>query len=173
MLKYLIRDLYGALRFLPAGIGAGALTALLLAAVNNRRRSRGKAPVRVAPAAAFCMYLAVMVSMTLLSRENGDGSGIDLQLFSTLGINKRNNALVMENVLLFLPYGFIGAWNFPGLRKFAGCALAGLLTSLGIELLLFFTKRGFFQLDDILTNLAGAVLGWVLFRLAAWRPFRR
>ena len=32
---------------------------------------------------------------------------MDLELFSTWGINDRNNAFVVENVLLFIPYGFV------------------------------------------------------------------
>ena len=52
------------------------------------------------------MYVAVLLAITYFSRESGSRSGMmDLELFSTWGINNRNNAYVVENVLLFIPYG--------------------------------------------------------------------
>ena len=39
----------------------------------------------------------------------------------------------------------------------------GFFTSLGIELLQLATQRGFFQIDDILTNTLGAVVGYLFF----------
>lgn len=164
MLKYIIRDVSAVFRFLPYGIVVGIIVAILLSAVNDRRVRRG---IKVVPAAShtcFYMYVVIVLFITFLSRESGSGKGIDLQLFSTFGINERNNAYVAENVLLFVPFGFTCAWAFPGLRKFFRCSLAGFLSSLGIECLQLVTQRGFFQLDDILTNVIGTMVGYILFR---------
>ncbi len=167
MLKYIVRDMYGAMRFLPIAVLSGALAYLLLRIWNERRVKAGKSPWKLAAATGYCVCLAVIVSMTLLSRERGDGEGIDLRLLSTWGINRRNNAYAVENILLFMPYGFFGAWNFRRLRNFFWSALAGLGTSVVIESLQFVTRTGFFQIDDILTNFLGAVLGWALFGICA------
>lgn len=175
MLKYFVRDMYGALRFLPIGLVIGILAVAMLQAVNVRRKRRGARPVRVFPAAAFCISLAIIVSMTLLSREGGPGKRLDLELFSSFGINSRNNAYVLENILLFVPYGFVCAWNFKRLRNFFLCAGTGLLTSFCVESLQLFTQRGIFQIDDILTNLFGAMVGWTVFTVCclAGRLFGR
>ena len=106
-----------------------------------------------------------MLFITFLSRENGSRNGIDLELFSTWGINKRNNAFVIENILLFVPYGFICAWALQGAKRLIPNAMLGLATSLGIETMQLVTRRGYFQIDDVLTNTMGMVIGYLIFRV--------
>ena len=100
-----------------------------------------------------------------ISRESGNSKGFDLELFSTWGINDRNNAYVIENIMLFVPYGFLGSWAFEKMGNFFRCLALGALTSLYIESLQLVTGRGFFQIDDILTNTLGAVIGCLVYRL--------
>ena len=159
MFEYIYRDMLSMVRFFPYGLALGLLMAtLFLWAVNGARKRRGKLPAAKLPVAAFVIYLALMLVITFLSRESGDSKGIDLELFSTWGINDRNNAFVIENVLLFVPYGFLAGFAF-------GRLALGAATSLGIETLQLVTGRGFFQIDDILTNTLGAVVGFLLYRL--------
>lgn len=166
MLEYIYRDMSLALRFLPAGLAIGvpaACAAVWL--VNRRRRKRQMDPLPWPPPIIFGIYLAVLGVITFFSRESGSGSGvIDLKLFSTWGINNRNNAFVIENVLLFIPYGFLCSWNFGLSDRFLKCTAMGAAVSLGIESLQLLTGRGFFQIDDILTNILGTIIGWGLFQ---------
>ncbi len=164
MIKYLFRDLSNVSRYLPYGLAAGMLTAFGLSVVNDHRVRRGRRPFSVAATTCFFMYVVILLFITFLSRETGSGRGIDLELFSTWGINDRNNAYVVENVLLFIPYGFVCAWAIPPARRFLACLLLGLATCVGIEYLQLVTQRGYFQIDDVLTNTLGAIVGWVLFR---------
>ena len=164
MLKYIIRDVSAVFRFLPYGIVVGIIAAILLSAINDRRVKRGKKVVHASSNTCFYMYLAIVLFITFLSRESGSGKGMDLKLFSTFGINDRNNAYVAENILLFVPFGFTCAWAFPALRRFFKCSLAGFAASLSIEFLQLVTQRGFFQIDDILTNVIGTMIGYILFR---------
>ena len=90
---------------------------------------------------------------------------MDLELFSTWGINTRNNAFVVENVLLFIPYGFACPWAFPWLRGFFRNIFAAFVTSLGVETIQLITGRGYFQVDDILTNVLGGIIGYWMFWL--------
>lgn len=167
MIQYVCRDMAQAVRYLPYGLVTGIPTAVIvLLLVNGRRKRIGKVPLKWLPGVIFGIYFAVLVAITFLSRESGSRSGVmDLELFSTWGINDRNNAFVIENVLLFIPYGFLCSWNFSSARKLFRCALFGAATSFCIEWLQLVTGRGYFQIDDILTNILGTVLGWLLFRL--------
>ncbi len=79
----------------------------------------------------------------------------------------RNNAFVVENILLFIPYGFACPWVFRRARNLFCCTLIGAVTSLGIESLQLLTRRGYFQIDDILTNTLGTILGFLIYWL--WR----
>lgn len=164
MLEYVYRDISLSLRFLPAGLAIGVPAACgAIWLLNRRRRKQGREFLPWPPAVIFGIYLAVLGAITFFSRESGNVKGPDLQLFSTWGINDRNNAFVIENILLFIPYGFLFCWNFPRARGILKGTLLGAVTSLGIETMQFVTGRGFFQLDDIVTNALGAFIGSVLF----------
>ena len=154
------------IRFLPWGLMMGAAVSAVFLWAGNRRRRKGVQQAQVLPVTAFCIYLSVMLIITFLSRESGSGQSlVDLEIFSTWGINDRNNAFVIENVLLFVPYGFLAGFAFGRYRRFLPCLALGAATSLGIETLQLVTGRGFFQIDDILTNTLGAVVGFLLYRL--------
>lgn len=166
MLKYIYRDLMSMVRFLPYGIILGGLISVTLLWVADKVwKKKGKAPEAVWGKVAFCIYIAVMLIITFLSRESGNGHVLDLELFSTWGINDRNNAYVVENVLLFIPFGFLGAYAFRPMKGFFCSAFLGTVTSLLIETLQLVTGRGFFQIDDILTNALGTVIGYLVFRI--------
>lgn len=154
------------MKHLPYGFLIGLPVATLFLWAANRGKGReGKPSVRKLPVAAFGVYLSVMLVITFLSRESGDSKVFDLELFSTWGINDRNNAYVIENIMLFVPFGFLGSWAFEKMRHFFCCLALGAFTSLCIESLQLVTGRGFFQIDDILTNTLGAVIGFLVYRL--------
>lgn len=163
MLKYILRDLANVFRYLPYGLVAGILIAIVLSVVNDRRIRKDRAPFSVAANTFFFMYVVIILCITFLSRESGSGQGIDLVLFSTWGINTRNNAYVVENVLLFVPFGFVCAWALKPVRKFPVCLMIGAAGSMLIESLQLVTQRGVFQIDDVLTNTLGTVIGYLLF----------
>ncbi len=165
MFYYICRDLTNALRFLPFGIGAGALFFFALTAWNMERKKKAKTCIPVAARALFLTYLALILTITFFSRESGKSKGLDLELFSTWGINDRNNAYVIENILLFVPYGAVCPLAFARMRKFRSILAVGAVTSLGVELLQLVTGRGFFQIDDILTNILGTAVGYLIYFL--------
>ena len=112
---------------------------------------------------AFCTYLLIIFCLTLLSREQGSTTKIDLEIGSTLRINARNNAYVVENILLFIPYGFCLAWRFGSRKRWSINIFTGLLTTLAVEYTQLLTGRGVFQIDDILTNALGCIVGLVCY----------
>ena len=165
MFKYMYKDMMSMLRFVPLGVLFWVLAVGLILWINGRRVRKGKDKLSVFSTSCFYMYVMILFTITFFSRENGSGEGLDLQLFSTWGINARNNAYVIENILLFIPYGFFGALSARGLRNVFGCMGISFLTSLGIELLQFLSHRGVFQIDDILTNVVGSLAGLLLARI--------
>ena len=165
MFKYVLRDVTAMLRYLPYGLVVGIVVALLLSVVNDWRIRRQKKPFSVLATTSFFMYVVIMLCITFLSRESGGSSVFDFELFSTWGINNRNNAYLIENILLFIPYGFVCAWAVFGKKGSFFYTLLGALTSVGIEFLQFFSGRGFFQIDDILTNTLGTVIGYLFYRI--------
>lgn len=81
----------------------------------------------------------------------------------------RNTVL---NIALFVPFGFLLPTVWKEYRSLSTVALAGLMLSVLIEVLQIFTFR-LTDVDDLITNTAGAVLGFYMVRLFSLRlPFR-
>ena len=86
---------------------------------------------------------------------------INLVPFAYMFSDYRNSLL---NVLLFVPLGFFLPVLWKRFRSFLWTALFGLSFSLSIELLQLFTFRAT-DINDLMTNTVGTVLGWLLGRL--------
>ncbi|MDE7122025.1 MAG: VanZ family protein [Oscillospiraceae bacterium] len=69
------------------------------------------------------------------------------------------------NVLLFVPFGVCLPYFLPGLRKFSKFFITSLLTILCVELLQLITLLGACDIDDLLLNLPGCCIGFVIFQL--------
>lgn len=163
MVQYIIKDMTEVCCYLPYGLAAGLFTALLLSIVQDIRVRNNQKPFSVAAYTGVLMYLTIMLMISFFSRESGSKEGIDMQLLSTWGINNRNKAFFVENIIFFVPYGFLLAWAVRPARRGITAAMLGAVTSLVIESMQLVTGRGVFQIDDIVTNTAGALAGCLLF----------
>ncbi|MDO4510249.1 MAG: VanZ family protein [Bacteroidales bacterium] len=65
------------------------------------------------------------------------------------------------NIILFIPYGAMLAASFRQ-HKFRNALLAGVATSVGIELLQLATKTGMCETDDVIHNTIGCITGTLL-----------
>lgn len=172
MIKYIIKDIAGVLRYLPYGLAAGIVVVIILSGVNQIRVRKNKSPFCVPAITGYIMYLVVLLFITFLSREDSSRKTLDLELFSSWGINNRNNAFVVENILLFVPYGFLSAWVIKEVRNVIACTMLGAATSLLIEWMQLLTGRGIFQIDDVITNTIGTTIGYLICRIFK-RPPRK
>lgn len=108
----------------------------------------------------FLLYVCYVLEITLLCREPGSRVGMDLQLFGTIHIDDPYAmSFVVENLLLFFPFGILFSWLFCPIY----CPAAAFLFSVGIEVTQLKTGRGYFQIDDIWLNFLGASLGVLCF----------
>ena len=96
---YILKDILIELKYLPIALAAGILIGgVLLVFSRNRRR---------AFLSILCIIYFVMIFIiTIFEREPGSRTGISLTLFETLG-GPHDNAYVIENILLFIPFGFL------------------------------------------------------------------
>ena len=69
---------------------------------------------------------------------------------------------VIMNVVVFIPIGFALGLAFRKLKGWQA-VLAGMGISVGIELLQLFFRKGFADVDDVIHNALGCVVGWLLF----------
>lgn len=113
-----------------------------------------------------CCYCAIFLYLTLLEREAGSRQAVSLKLFETFG-NAQSNAYVVENVLLFIPFGFLGTHFWKRLRNPVLILITGATCSFLIEVTQLVTQRGYFQVDDLVMNSLGSGIGcllWLFFR---------
>lgn len=69
------------------------------------------------------------------------------------------------NVLVFVPFGFLFPMVAREGDRFFVMLLNAFVFVLGIEVFQLFSAFGAFDVDDLLLNCLGAVLGFVIFRL--------
>lgn len=71
----------------------------------------------------------------------------------------------IENILLFIPLGFMLPCIWRKYEVLWKTALSGFTFSLIIELSQLFNRNRVTDIDDLLMNTLGALIGWVIFRL--------
>lgn len=130
----------------------------------------------------FVMFVVGLISQTVLSEitltangfeivKHAGGGGLNLKLFDvfrlvrieTIERGKITFFLIniVGNIAVFMPIGFFSCllWKKPSFWK---ALLAGLLTSLAIELAQYPLERGT-DIDDLWLNTLGALIGWAIY----------
>jgi len=72
---------------------------------------------------------------------------------------------ILGNVLAFTPFGFLLPMLKRSYRRFIVIAILSVLFSLAIELIQLYTKVGVFDVDDILMNSIGGILGYIAYSI--------
>ena len=75
---------------------------------------------------------------------------------------------ILTNVLLLFPFGFLICAGFPSI-KMRSIISIGLGVSIIIESLQYISQRGAFEIDDLIFNVIGIMLGLMLGRLVIHR----
>ncbi|MBK1897869.1 VanZ family protein [Chryseobacterium paridis] len=69
--------------------------------------------------------------------------------------------VVLGNVVMFIPFGFLG-WLFPKFNDLKTLLFAFISAITIAEALQYFTRMGIFEVDDILMNTFGVILGFFM-----------
>jgi len=100
------------------------------------------------------------------------------QLFGSDGLNQSVLYLIIGNVAAFVPVGVLAPLLAPRYRSWPFALAVGLVVSvaielgqLGLSLWVGYTYRRS-DVDDVILNVAGALLGYVLWKLAQRRDGR-
>ena len=75
---------------------------------------------------------------------------------------------LVGNVVVFIPYGIFLPLIWKRFRNFADTFLAAFLFSLAIEVFQLFSAFGAFDVDDVLLNCVGAMIGYVICMVGMW-----
>ena len=125
---------------------------------------KGKGRIRFS-CILFIIYIEILMQTAFFSREPGSRQQIDLNLFGTWGQTAIAHAYFIENIIMFIPFGLLAPMVFERMRKVRFCVFIGFLCSCGIELSQLITQRGYCQLDDVVTNTVGMLVGWGIWKM--------
>ena len=116
----------------------------------------------------FVVYL--MCFFYVLTFEDVDWSTANLIPFKEMFRFEFGSKMFLRNVLgnmlLFLPYGFYLSY-FMKLRKVKYVLAFSIFVSIAVEVIQYRIGR-VFDIDDIILNIAGGVLGYYLYRLGTY-----
>lgn len=137
----------------------------------------------------FLLYLAVLLKF-ILFKSFSDVMFVDMSLhniryrlehfanftlFKTIKYymsGKVNTSIAVQNIggniFLFSPLGFLVPLLRPRLSKLVQIAALAFGISLLLELIQLLTGLGGFDVDDLLLNVLGGLLGWLAFQVLRW-----
>lgn len=161
MISYIKEDILEVIPYLSVGVTIGIVVAFFCVLLQAlcRKTIHG---MWILGFFLFVTYATVMIEVALLSREPGSRDSIDLVLFSTWGETFQAKAYVIENVIMFLPYGILLPLIWRPMRNFGPFLILTLGSSVALEGIQLITKRGYCQIDDVLMNVLGGILGFII-----------
>lgn len=104
------------------------------------------------------LYIAVILYLTLLNRDVSH-KRINLNFFWSYRFLFHDEYLrleILNNILLFIPLGIILAQIYPTWKTI----FIPFFLSIGIELIQYVSARGLLEVDDVISNSLGGLIGW-------------
>ena len=131
-----------------------------------------KPEIRLRVLLLLAAYLVAVLYLTVFMRESGETERIQMQVFHWIRPeNGYDFSHAFQNMILFVPAGFLCSALPKTERKvFIMGSSFGLLLSVIIETAQLFFRFGLCDIDDILSNFAGAVVGAGI--VAMWTRIR-
>lgn len=173
MLKIIVSDIsnymgiYFGRSLLLGGIGAIVLLIIFLLVKKFQLYNGSYTRIAEKTIAMFLgiVYGYMVVGITFLCREPIFEKTISFVPFSAPLGNPRLWAYFFENIMMFVPYGIIIPILSSYMERWYSCLVLGICSSILIECSQYVTSRGKAQIDDVLLNSAGMLIGWIIFRL--------
>lgn len=143
---------------------------ILFLAVNRKKAGHSIAWL------LFFEYVFFVLGMTVFFRHTGTKAMVYPPFWSYASVLRDGDKTVLHeiilNVILFVPIGFI--WGIQSLKwpekwQWFSTIILGVSLSVVIELLQYSFKKGCVEVDDVIHNTLGYVIGFALFRgCAKW-----
>lgn len=149
--------MFGASLRLSVCLAAALAVVFVIVARSNRR------PLAAAVRDwALATAVSSVVAFTQYAPYDGRGRPVDLRPLDTIwhALQGRGDTLIIANIALFVPVG--AALALHRWRR-SPALLASIGLSIGAEVMQYATGNGrVAQIDDVIVNAVGALLGWTL-----------
>lgn len=148
----------------------GFIVTLVILVVDKIKKKDTSAKFRHVAMGLFVVYLLFLISITLIFRNkiNVEYSRIELIPFHDIVDIIKNKSYFelfekVYNILMFVPYSFLLGCILQKRKSLA--VIIGLATTLSIEIIQFLTERGVCDINDIIFNFVGTLIGYGLYKL--------
>ena len=135
-----------------------ALPALIVCLVKKYKTSKSLYIV------LLTAYIVALVCLTLICGEQEPSRKVQIIPFITLlkNLKYHNSSYVIQmigTIVMYIPMGIFTGLKYKNLRF---TILASFLSSLVIETTQLITMRGVFDIDDLICNILGAIIGFMI-----------
>lgn len=141
------------------GVAAGMAATLLVGLSMKKWRKP-----HITAVCFTVFYLCLVYTSTVLSRIPGRGVGIAIRPFWSYIQWIQGDDIFLKyivlNILMLVPVGISLSFVWKSRKRIA---VSGFIFSCLIEISQLLTARGLFEIDDILHNTAGILLGMLLY----------
>ncbi len=114
----------------------------------------------------FFEYIVLLLCSTVVFRKAVQNRLYNVKPFNSYNrIIDGNDMLIPEvlmNVVVFIPVGFLLGTIYYKTAKWLTLLLIGLGLSLAIEISQYIFKRGFSDIDDVILNIIGCLIGLII-----------
>lgn len=111
----------------------------------------------------FIVYTYCILQLTILSRPIANYGGIDWRILARWHENTAQKAFLISNIIMFVPFGIL----LPMLCRWARHILlslpAAVICSASIEAIQLKYQLGYCQLDDVIANSTGFLIGFLVY----------
>lgn len=116
-------------------------------------------------------YSFLLYCPTIIFREAQQHRGIELTPFWSYGAIREGSYVILPetimNVIVFIPVGLMMGLAYRE-ANWKRVLVVGASLSFSIELLQLLFKKGCFEIDDILHNTLGCIIGYGIFKLVRY-----
>ena len=109
-------------------------------------------------------YIAILIQMGVISRTPGSVSEMVWIPFQTSGGSSLIVLYSLANLVIFIPFGVLVPKVFRGVNSVWAMALVTLMTSVLIEIVQFMLACGYSEVEDVIMNVAGGVIGYLIIK---------
>ena len=115
----------------------------------------------------LCVAVSFIFVMTLFSRSAGDYTVTLRPFWSYRTAYETENAelwlQIIMNIAMYIPIGFAVPGCFARMNKLWKVIVLVLICSIGIEVIQYIFRIGYSEVDDVLNNLFGTLMGYALY----------
>ena len=169
----------GLYKDIPSGVYVGLAVVLCIGVVLMMVAYGARKGARMTAGLLLAEYVFVLYSSTVIFRATSERfSGYDYHPFwSYRAYFGGESQLLVENfmnVVVFVPVGVLLGAAFRSMTWWKALLIGGAI-SVSIEVLQFVLKRGFAEVDDVMHNTIGCLIGYSLWLMVygVWVKYKR